>query len=82
MSERPLGPVPQTIAGLVHRLEAGLASVIAPGSCWALLDYPFHANVGHAAIWVGERRLLGALGARIRYMTDISAYSARLLARA
>lgn len=57
-----------------------MASLIAPASPCALLDYPLHANVGDNAIWLGEQRVLRTLGARVRYTVDQSAYDRRRLA--
>jgi len=61
------------------RVLAGLA---APGSDCALLDFPDHANVGDSAIWSGERRFIRRHGLRLRYVSDLSTYSAAVLRRA
>ena len=47
----------------------------------ALVDFPGHENVGDMAIWLGERRLLEALGARVRYACIGRGFSAATLRR-
>jgi exopolysaccharide biosynthesis predicted pyruvyltransferase EpsI len=46
----------------------------------ALLDFPDHANVGDSAIWLGEKKLLEEIGARIVYECDLASYSRAALA--
>lgn len=69
-------------ARLARRIREVVGAVVAPATPCALLDYPFHANVGDNAIWLGEQRVLGALGARVLYTANLSAYDPdRLAAR-
>jgi len=48
----------------------------------ALLDFPDHANVGDSMIWLGELKLLAALGIRVKYTCTSYNYEPRLLERA
>jgi exopolysaccharide biosynthesis predicted pyruvyltransferase EpsI len=48
----------------------------------ALLDFPDHANVGDSMIWLGELKLLEALGIAIKYSCNSYNYEPRLLERA
>jgi exopolysaccharide biosynthesis predicted pyruvyltransferase EpsI len=67
-------------ATLTRQAEEIMASLIAPASSCALLDYPLHANVGDNAIWLGEQRVLRTLRARVVYTADQSAYDRGRLA--
>ncbi len=67
---------------LAQDLTHAIAGVIPPGTDCALLDFPDHPNVGDSAIWSGERRFIHAHGMRLRYVSDLSTYSARVLRRA
>lgn len=44
-----------------------------------LVDYPDHYNVGDAALWLGERAALRALGVRVASVTTRSTYDPRRL---
>jgi pyruvyl transferase EpsO len=48
----------------------------------ALLDFPDHANVGDSMIWLGELKLLAALGISIEYTCTSDNYDPRVLERA
>lgn len=50
------------IEGLGERVEQTVAPLLRGRRKVALLDYPSYANVGDSAIWLGELRLLRALG--------------------
>lgn len=69
---------------LISRLTRGaediVGSLIDPGARVALLDFPTYANVGDSTIWIGTRRLLKRLGARVVYMADVDTYSPTRLA--
>ena len=76
-------PVPDQdlIAGLARSVEDVVGSLIDPGARVALLDFPMYANVGDSAIWIGARRLLRRLGARLVYVADIESFSHAALVR-
>jgi exopolysaccharide biosynthesis predicted pyruvyltransferase EpsI len=61
-------------ARLARRIAEVVGTLVAPATRCAMLDYPFHANVGDNAIWLGEQRILRALGARVLYTANLSAY--------
>ena len=54
-----------------------LADLVAAGTECALVGFPYHANVGDSAIWLGERALLRDLGAVVVYTCDLTSYSER-----
>ncbi len=68
------------LARLTGQVAEVVGSLIAPASRCALLDYPLHANVGDNAIWLGERRVMRALGVRVQYVAAQSTYSRDRLA--
>lgn len=80
------GRLPHPDADLLDRLrDTGLATLRAclpaPGP-YALLDFPYHPNVGDHAIWRGTLAALAALGwGRPAYAADVFNYSARALRR-
>ncbi len=45
-------------------LRAALAPQLPAQAPYALVDFPFHSNVGDSAIWLGARRLLRTLAGR------------------
>lgn len=45
-------------------LRDRFAAHVGPGTAYALVDFPDHANVGDSAIWLGECKLLRALTGR------------------
>jgi pyruvyl transferase EpsO len=57
-----------------------LDRLVPAGTKCALIDAPLHSNVGDSAIWLGQRALLGALGANVRYACDLMSYDAGQLA--
>ena len=57
-------PAPEVIARLRSRLMEQLARCVPAGPV-SLVDFPNHPNVGDSAIWLGEHRALGELGATI-----------------
>jgi exopolysaccharide biosynthesis predicted pyruvyltransferase EpsI len=67
------------IGDLSRTVVDTLASVLPPDAPCAILDVPMISNVGDSAIWLGERRALRALGARITYMSDIGGFAAARL---
>lgn len=78
--QEPSGTFAALRARLARRIEEVVGALVAPASRCALLDYPFHANVGDNAIWLGEQRVLSALGARVLYTANLSAYDPNRLA--
>jgi len=62
------------LRAIQETLIASLARAIPRGSRVALIDYPRHTNVGDSAIWLGERKLLHHIGARVVYLADMSQY--------
>ncbi len=71
------------IAGLTARIDSVLDPLLPAGLPCALLDYPFHSNVGDSAIWVGEKRWLAARDIDVVYEADAFSYregAARALA--
>jgi len=48
----------QAIASQHQMLVDAVSVHLSPGTDYALVDFPFHTNVGDSAIWLGERRLL------------------------
>lgn len=58
-----------------------LADVIGTGRDVALLQAPNQRNVGDTLIWLGEREYLGALGLRLRHISDPGGYDAQAVRR-
>lgn len=52
------------IGAQITRLNEALKALLPPGTPYALIDFPDHANVGDSAIWMGEIRLLRRLTGR------------------
>ena len=78
--EQPPATSAVLAANLARRIHEVVGAVLAPATRCAVLDYPFHANVGDNAIWLGEQRVLRALGARVVYTANLSAYDPDRLA--
>ncbi|MGW0820057.1 polysaccharide pyruvyl transferase family protein [Streptomyces sp. NPDC002845] len=57
-----------------------LDRLVPAGTRCALIDAPLHSGVGDSAIWLGQRALLHALGAEVRYACDRMSYDAGQLA--
>ncbi len=68
-----------TLAALRRKAEDALRPLVQPGQLCALVGFPDYANVGDNAIWLGERRLLESLGARIAYVSDERDFNPREL---
>jgi exopolysaccharide biosynthesis predicted pyruvyltransferase EpsI len=64
------------VATLSATALAKLRPFVEKGQACALLDFPNYGNVGDSAIWLGERALLGRLGARVSYATDPASFRA------
>jgi pyruvyl transferase EpsO len=60
----------ETVSRLSDLAAERVGSLLPPGARCALVGFPDHANVGDAAIWLGERVLLERLGARVAYVSD------------
>ena len=70
----------EIVSELQQRLLSDIRQVLRRGTRVALVDYPNHANVGDTAIWLGERKVLKALGVRCVYCTDVARYDRRTMA--
>ncbi|SFM68784.1 Exopolysaccharide biosynthesis protein EpsI, predicted pyruvyl transferase [Streptomyces sp. cf124] len=57
-----------------------LDRLVPAGTRCALIGAPLNSDVGDSAIWLGQRALLGALGAEVRYACDLMSYDAGQLA--
>jgi pyruvyl transferase EpsO len=69
------------VRSLATEVERTLRPLVAARRV-ALLDYPDYANVGDSAIWLGQRAVLAALGARVGYAAAREAFEPeRLRAR-
>ncbi|HKB42104.1 MAG TPA: polysaccharide pyruvyl transferase family protein [Gemmataceae bacterium] len=69
-----------TIRSLGEKIDEVLGPLLPPGTPYALLDFPNHANVGDSAIWLGEKGWLHRQGLRLVYACDVATYSRRRLA--
>lgn len=67
------------ISSVRAKLRETTASIVAPGSGVALVDFPRYRNVGDSAIWLGERRLLAGIGAETVYTSDRLTFSPEAL---
>jgi pyruvyl transferase EpsO len=67
----------KTCSQLNDEVEKTLSTHIQDGYSCALLDFPFFANVGDSAIWLGTRRLLKNLGIKPVYMCDHRLFNER-----
>lgn len=56
-----------------------LAGLLATDEPCALIGFPYHANVGDSAIWLGERDLLRRLSVPISYTCDLDNFSEEAL---
>ncbi|MER7702576.1 polysaccharide pyruvyl transferase family protein [Kitasatospora sp. NPDC097605] len=63
-----------------RRLAETLGELVEPSSRCALLGFPYYANVGDSAIWLGVRTLLAELGAEVVYTADHHDFSEATLA--
>jgi exopolysaccharide biosynthesis predicted pyruvyltransferase EpsI/glycosyltransferase involved in cell wall biosynthesis len=61
-------------------VRANLRDVLQGVSSCALIGYPSHRNPGDHAIWLGAKRLLRELGAKVVYECDWRTYSRDALA--
>ncbi|MFF7456470.1 polysaccharide pyruvyl transferase family protein [Kitasatospora sp. NPDC008115] len=68
-------------AGNRRRLAELLGSLVEPSTRCALLGFPYYANVGDSAIWLGVRALLAELGAEVVYTADHHDFCPATLAR-
>jgi pyruvyl transferase EpsO len=57
-----------------------LDRLVPVGTRCALIDAPLRSNVGDSAIWLGQRAVLGMLGAKVRYTCDVTSYDPAHLA--
>ncbi|MGH7844649.1 MAG: polysaccharide pyruvyl transferase family protein [Candidatus Binatia bacterium] len=71
---------PALIAALRKKVNDVVGEIVPAGSVCALLDFPNHANVGDSAIWLGEKKFLKSIGAKIAYECDVVTYSQQVLA--
>jgi exopolysaccharide biosynthesis predicted pyruvyltransferase EpsI len=60
------------ISRLQTRLTQELDAAIFPGARVALLDYPFHTNVGDSLIWLGELAYLRARGCEVVFSSTLA----------
>jgi exopolysaccharide biosynthesis predicted pyruvyltransferase EpsI len=69
---------------LVSRLARSIDDVLSPlistGTRCALVDFPYHPNVGDSAIWLGETAWLARRDVQIVYCCDTGTYSREKLA--
>jgi exopolysaccharide biosynthesis predicted pyruvyltransferase EpsI len=68
---------PELIAALQGRIETELKALVPRAKRVALLDFPWHMNVGDSAIWLGALAFLRRNGNRVIYVCDPTTYSAR-----
>lgn len=70
---------------LIERLNAVidevLGALIPRGSRCALLEYPFHGNIGDSAIWLGAKRWLAHREVEVLYEADMFSFRASALER-
>lgn len=60
----------------VKLIKEYLSTVFSMGVPYALVDFPYHQNVGDSAIWLGEIEILGkVVGVKPRYVCDYYNYS-------
>jgi pyruvyl transferase EpsO len=67
------GPHP-ALATARERVATTLKELIEPGTRCALVDFPWHADVGDSAIWLGERALLREAGVDPVYACDLRSF--------
>ncbi len=68
------------VCSLGGKIDEVLGPLLPPGTPYALLDFPNHANVGDSAIWLGEKEWLRKEGLRLVYACDVATYSRHRLA--
>ncbi|MDI1309666.1 MAG: polysaccharide pyruvyl transferase family protein [Methylotenera sp.] len=67
----------------VERLKNVLGKLIPFGTCYALIDFPDHSNVGDSAIWLGQIELLLQLtGNKPSYVCTLQNFDADELLKA
>jgi pyruvyl transferase EpsO len=71
----------ELIAALKGRIETELEALVPRGKRVALLDFPWHMNVGDSAIWLGALAFLRRNRNRVVYICDPSTYSTREAAK-
>ncbi|UUU21995.1 polysaccharide pyruvyl transferase family protein [Streptomyces sp. DSM 40750] len=79
----PPAPPPAYVPHCAHYVSYVLTvldRLVPAGTRCALIGAPLNSNVGDSAIWLGQRALLGALGAEVRYACDLMSYDAGHLA--
>lgn len=74
-------PAAEVLARCRTQLDAVLDQVVPSGASVALVDFPWHSNVGDTAIWRGERHLLQGRGSRVVYASDSYHFDPRLAQR-
>lgn len=67
------------IADLRETLIGTVRDVVGTARVTDLVDYPDHYNVGDAALWLGQRAVLDALGVRAASVSTRSTYDRRRL---
>jgi len=72
---------PNVVAQLQQRLLIDVRKILRPGDRVALVDFPNYANVGDSALWLGQKAILRAVGARCVYNIDKDGYHRRTMAR-
>lgn len=75
----PAAPYASGASCLSYALTV-LDRLVPVGTQCALIDAPLRSNVGDSAIWLGQRTVLGMLGARVRYTCDVTSYDPAHLA--
>jgi pyruvyl transferase EpsO len=86
MGEGLMGSVPgqpgaPEITATAARLRSVLDPLVPLEARVALLDFPFHSNVGDSAIWAGERAYLRTRNATVVYRCTWRTYDAGVLRR-
>ncbi|MFF7841883.1 polysaccharide pyruvyl transferase family protein [Streptomyces ossamyceticus] len=79
----PSPPPPSYVPHCSHHVSyllTVLDRLVPVGTRCAVIGAPLNSNVGDSAIWLGQRALLGALGAEVRYACDLMSYDAAHLA--
>jgi pyruvyl transferase EpsO len=71
----------ELIRSLAASIETTLAPVLPDLSSFALVDFPYHDNVGDSAIWLGESAYLTKRGVKPSYVCTADDYSAEELRR-
>lgn len=71
----------ELIASLASSIDAAIASALPDLSSFALVDFPYHDNVGDSAIWLGEVAYLTSRGVKPSYVCAADDFSAEELKR-